>query len=216
MPTAELIPLAPWLPPITSSVVRPGLSPNVASAAVLSTAPVSAERSGVPVTSHFTFGKCCAHSAKPSNTFVTYRALSRFARPGIAFDSCTNVGIFRERPARIGAVEVKPPIPSTAAGCHSRESALHRRSPFQNRNTKPKIAGEKSLGIPMPASFSMRNSFRPCVAVASISFSEISSITSCPRASRISPTAKPGKRWPPVPPAAMTNFIRYAKGGAVN
>ena len=47
-------------------------------------------------------------------------ALSLFALPGIALDSCTNVGIFLDRPARIGAVEVKPPMPRTALALTSR------------------------------------------------------------------------------------------------
>ena len=59
---AELIPPAPWLPPMMSSVVRPGFNPNAASAAVLCMGRFSADRRGVPVTSHFAFGKWGAHS----------------------------------------------------------------------------------------------------------------------------------------------------------
>ena len=57
----------------------------------------------------------------------------------------------------------------------------------------------------------MRNSPRPCVASASISFSEMMSITRCPRASSTSPTANPGNKCPPVPPAAMTKFMGYIR-----
>ena len=75
-----------------------------------------AARIGVPVTSHLPSGKKRAHSAKPSSTRVVSRPFNRFALPGIALDSWTNVGIFLDRPARIGAVEVNPPMPSTASG----------------------------------------------------------------------------------------------------
>src|SRR5436189_2375627 len=42
-----------------------------------------------------------------------------------------------------------------------------------------------------------------------MSFSEINSITSWPRSRSTSATAMPGKRWPPVPPHAITAFMSH-------
>src|SRR5881392_1293582 len=69
----------------------------------------------------------------------------------------------------------------------------------------------------MVGSFSKRNCDRVESARLSISFSETNKSTSCPRSRRTSATARPGKRCPPVPPHAMTAFIRwlsYPRGGA--
>ena len=205
------MPCAPWLPPMTSSVGLPGARLKTASAFVLSSRSVSEVRTGVPVTSHFPAGKNCAHSSKPISTRVTSRPFSRFALPGIAFDSWTNVGIFRARPARIGAVEVNPPMPSTALGAKSRYSAFTWFSPARNFSANFTSATGDLLCMPTPGTRSMRNSPRPCVASESISFSEMMSITRCPRAISTSPTASPGNKCPPVPPAAMTKFIRYKR-----
>src|SRR2546423_1027481 len=60
----------------------------------------------------------------------------------------------------------------------------------------------------MVGSFSKQNCERVESARLSISFSETNSITSCPRSRSTSATAMPGKRWPPVPPHAMTAFIQ--------
>src|SRR5215831_771291 len=76
-----------------------------------------------------------------------------------------------------------------------------------NRRVKPKSAGENGDGSPTVGSFSTRNSVRLESATASISFSEINSITLCPRFCSTSATAIPGKRCPPVPPHAITAFI---------
>src|SRR4051812_22054710 len=79
------------------------------------------------------------------------------------------------------------------------------------RPAKPNILGEKTDGNPMVGSFSNRNSSRPDMASASISFSETKSRTSCPRERRTSATASPGNKWPPVPPHAITVFIGFSK-----
>src|SRR5689334_11730998 len=63
----------------------------------------------------------------------------------------------------------------------------------------------------MVGSFSKRNCCRPDRARLSISFSETNSITSWPRSRSASATATPGNRWPPVPPHAITAFIRKSR-----
>src|SRR6266513_1050305 len=78
----------------------------------------------------------------------------------------------------------------------------------QKRRMKPRIAGENGEGNPTVGNFSNRKFVRPESASASISFSEINSMTSWPRSRNTSATAMPGKRWPPVPPHAITAFIR--------
>src|SRR4051812_12168530 len=81
------------------------------------------------------------------------------------------------------------------------------------RPRNPKILGEKGEGNPTVGSFSKRNSSRPVIARASISFSETKSMTSWPRARRTSATARPGNKWPPVPPQAITVFIGFSNLG---
>jgi len=61
--------------------------------------------------------------------------------------------------------------------------------------------------LPTVGNFSTRNSVRLESATVSISFSEINSITLCPRFCSTSATAIPGNRCPPVPPHAITAFI---------
>src|SRR5439155_21095707 len=73
---------------------------------------------------------------------------------------------------------------------------------------KPRIAGENGEGNPTVGNFSNRKLVRPESASASISFSETNSMTSWPRSCSTSATAIPGKRCPPVPPHAITVFIR--------
>src|SRR5262249_53965012 len=78
----------------------------------------------------------------------------------------------------------------------------------KKRRTNPKIAGENGEGRPTVGSFSNRKLSRPESASASMSFSETSNMTSWPRSRSTSATAMPGKRCPPVPPHAITAFIR--------
>src|SRR6266567_580940 len=78
----------------------------------------------------------------------------------------------------------------------------------QKRRTKPRIAGENGEGNPTVGNFSNWKLARPESASASMSFSETSNMTSWPRSRSTSATAIPGKRCPPVPPHAITAFIR--------
>src|SRR5260370_36084860 len=80
--------------------------------------------------------------------------------------------------------------------------------PFRNLAANEENCAENKVGSPTAGIFSMRNSFRYRTAVASICFSEINNRTSCPRLCKTSATASPGNRWPPVPPHAITTFIR--------
>jgi len=77
-----------------------------------------------------------------------------------------------------------------------------------NRRTNPRIAGENGDGRPIVGSFSNGISGCSFKASASTSFSETKSSTSCPRSRNTSATASPGKRCPPVPPHAITAFMR--------
>ena len=151
-------------------------------------------RIGVPVTWNGFAGKYCPHSAKPKRTVSASFALIRFAFPGIAFDSWINVGVFSKRPARIGAVEVNPPIPSTADGRQDRNRFKQVKKPPTNFAAKGKICGDQIRGIPIDAIFLISKSVRSRTAIASICFSEIKSNTSWPRARRSSATANPGNR----------------------
>src|SRR6266513_4121419 len=83
-----------------------------------------------------------------------------------------------------------------------------RRKLSLNRRTNPRIAGENGDGSPIVGSFSNGISGCSFKASASTSFSETKSSTSCPRSRNTSATAIPGKRCPPVPPHAITVFIR--------
>src|SRR6266702_1507392 len=76
-----------------------------------------------------------------------------------------------------------------------------------NRRVKPKNAGENGDGSPTVGNFSTRNSVRLERATVSIAFSEINSITLCPRFCSPPATAIPGNRCPPLPPHAITAFI---------
>src|SRR6266540_2314192 len=73
---------------------------------------------------------------------------------------------------------------------------------------KPRIVGENGEGSPIVGSFSNRKLRWVERASASMSFSETSNMTSWPRSRSTSATAIPGKRCPPVPPHAITVFIR--------
>ena len=116
---AWLIPRAPWLPPMMSSVLRcgSGWKPKLASARARSIFTRRLARIGVPVTwQRVAARKYFAHSENPRSTVRAMRALRRLALPGMAFDSWTKVGSPSRRPAKMGAVEVNPPMPSTASG----------------------------------------------------------------------------------------------------
>src|SRR5262249_52211390 len=91
-------------------------SPRTPSASLRLTGASKLLRIGVPVTSRVDLGKYRLHSANPIRTLLDSFAFKRFALPGIAFDSWINAGRPAKRPARIGAVEVNPPIPRTARG----------------------------------------------------------------------------------------------------
>ena len=151
-------------------------------------------RTGVPVTTHSLFGKYGAQARKPRSIRVAKRAVSLFARPGIALDSWMKVGSFCWRPARIGAVEVKPPIPRTTDGRNFRYAFLQYPRPSHVRRRKRTKAGESTDGMPIEGSFSARKSGCAFRAIVSISFSETISSTSCPRSFNVSATARPGKR----------------------
>src|SRR6516225_343013 len=84
-----------------------------------------------------------------------------------------------------------------------------------NRRTNPRMAGENGEGRPMVGSFSNGISGCSFRASASTSFSETKSSTSCPRSRNTSATASPGKRCPPVPPHAITAFIKLFGGTRV-
>src|SRR6266540_2298073 len=73
---------------------------------------------------------------------------------------------------------------------------------------KPRIVGENGEGSPIVGSFSNWKLRWVERASASMSFSETSNMTSWPRSRSTSATAIPGKRCPPVPPHAITVFIR--------
>ena len=67
----------------------------------------------------------------------------------------------RIRPARTGAVEVKPPIPRTTCGLNLRKIPRQSDRLSLKRLTKARIAGEKGDGSPTVGSFSKRNSDPP-------------------------------------------------------
>src|SRR6266550_6189856 len=113
----------------------------------------------------------------------------------------------RNRPANTGAVEVNPPMPRTACGLNLRYIARQSDKLSTKRRVNPKNAGENGEGSPTVGNFSTWKLLRPESARASISFSEINSITSWPRSRSTSATAMPGKRCPPVPPHAITAFM---------
>ena len=84
-----------------------------------------------------------------------------------------------------------------------------KRQAFVKTPKETKKRRRKWRGNPTVGNFSQLGNFRrPDKARASISFSETNSITSCPRSRSTSATAMPGKRCPPVPPHAITAFIR--------
>src|SRR6266581_8905712 len=118
------------------------------------------------------------------------------------------VAMPRNRPANTGAVEVNPPMPRTACGLNLRYIARQSDKLSTKRRVNPKNAGENGEGSPTVGNFSTWKFVRPESANASMSFSETNSITSCPRFCSTSATAIPGKRCPPVPPHAITAFIR--------
>ena len=130
------MPLAPWLPPMTSSVVQVLAQAEFLRArrSARSRCEIRADRRAGNFRSRL--GKNCAHSSKPSSTARTIRAVSLFALPGMAFDSWTKVGISRICPARIGAVEVKPPMPSTACGLNFAINRRGRPSGFLQTGAK--------------------------------------------------------------------------------
>src|SRR6478735_11319636 len=119
-------------------------------------------------------------------------------------------------PAYTGGSEVKPPMPSTASAWNSRMIFLHCRIEPHNFHKNSSIRGENVGGL---ATAGTVLKFR-CVYFAeaweSTFFSEMSSITSWPRARSASPTAIPGNRWPPVPPQAMRIFRDLGTGKRVS
>ena len=78
------------------------------------------------------------------------------------------------------------------------------------------IRGESVGGFATAGTVSKRRCEYFAEASASTFFSEISSITSWPRARSASPTAMPGNKWPPVPPQAMRIFRDLDTGERVN
>ncbi len=63
--------------------------------------------------------------------------------PGIAFDSWMNVGVLSKQAARIGAVEVNPPMPSTADGFQDRNRFQQVISRSTNFAAKGKTCGDR-------------------------------------------------------------------------
>src|SRR5260221_13175202 len=119
-----------------------------------------------------------------------------------------NVGVLSKRPARIGAVEVNPPIPKMADGRQDRNRFQQVRKPLMNFTAKGKICGDQIDGIPTDAIFLISKSVRSLTAIASICFSEISSNTSRPLPRKSSAIANPGNRSPPVPPHAIADYMK--------
>ena len=198
--TRRFTPSAPWLPPITSSTGLSGSSPSAERAPAGSIA-ANCGRTGVPDTVTHGFQRRSAASGKPTKHSSTTCASQRLARPGRVFDSCRKVTAPARFPASTGGALVKPPIASTACGGASRNA---RRAARKERTPAAAKAGRLPPARPIAGRVTISNSSaRHWTACWSTSFGETRRITSQPRATSSWPTARPGNRWPPVPPHAM-------------
>src|SRR6185295_17483753 len=97
----RLMPLAPWLPPMTSTTGRIGSRPSSRQHARWSLG-ANHGRTGVPVTVTREFFRRLAADGNPTNARFTNRESQRFARPGIVLDSCKKVLAPHVFAARIG------------------------------------------------------------------------------------------------------------------
>ena len=139
------------------SFVLAGLRPNSFLACPAANLVLRLVRIGVPVTmQRVRAGKYLAHSLNPSNTTLARRAFRRFAFPGIALDSWIKVGSLSLRPIKMGAVEVKPPIPKTASGLNSRYRLRQRARLTAKPRVNPNTAEESKRGMPTDGNFSNR------------------------------------------------------------
>ena len=78
-------------------------------------------------------GKNRRVSSKLISARRTQRAIQRLVAPGTAFGSMTITGTPRARAASTGGPATYPPMLKTAAGCHSRNTAIAPRSPRPSR-----------------------------------------------------------------------------------
>src|SRR5687768_2787986 len=82
-------------------------------------------------------------------------------------------------------------------------------APFHRPIRNPGILGDHGFGSARNGVFSNRRSLCPDAAMASIFFSLIRRVTSCPREDSTSPTAIPGNKCPPVPPHAISTWTEF-------
>ena len=101
--TAWLMRRAPWLPPNTNRVRRPGSSPKAATASSRRAARsrrASSGRTGLPTTVVRSGGKAAAAASTPTAIRLATLAARRLAIPGTAFCSCRTTGTPSIRAAR--------------------------------------------------------------------------------------------------------------------
>src|SRR3569833_2161345 len=117
-----LIPLAPWLPPITNMVGRLGSRPSAARQTAGSRG-LNCGRTGVPVVTTLLECSLDAACGKPTKHSSTKRESQRLALPGMVFDSCRKIRAPNFFAAKIGGALVNPPMASAASGLRA-ENAL--------------------------------------------------------------------------------------------
>jgi hypothetical protein len=153
----------------------------------------------VPVTITFLVWSRAAACGKPTKARVVIHESQRFARPGIAFDSCKKVRAPHRRAAKRGGALVKPPMAKAACGGRGRKSSLEARYDLakaeKNAHARPRVS-------PTAGSVWTSNSGACRIPCWSTSLAEMSRMTSQPRRASCPATASPGKRCPPVPPQA--------------
>ena len=104
---------APCEPPRTRSVKVP---PSADQSAAYGATAKNAGRTGLPVTRYFEPAR--ADSALPCASATRSATLqsTRFVKPGMAFCSCTTMGMRRSAAATMVGPDTKPPVPMTTSG----------------------------------------------------------------------------------------------------
>ena len=201
--TAALSARAPWLPPSTSR--RSGPSRPAKRSLGGGSAAISA-RTGLPTTSSSRSAKL---PGKPVSTRRAKRASTRLVRPGARFCSCTSSGTPaqpRGDAARAGG--------EAAEADHRARLALAQR--LQRRRAPRASSAQRRARAASRGPCRARRAPRWCRSAmsccgtrrVSMPPSAPSHSTGTPRARSACATARPGKMWPPVPPARIITGCR--------
>ena len=164
-----------------------------------------AGRTGLPVTTVAAPSGTRSVAAKLSASISACRARNRLARPSTAFCSCRITGgrCRISRVASTGATHGYPPNPTTAAALFRARICRACTTPPASASiaAPPRNAPRPAIPAPLMTNRSSPANTELCNPPDRAS---VISATRRPRFSNSPASASAGKKWPPVPPAAIT------------